>query len=223
MIRRVIRYFASLATAGVLAGLGAVLSPAIWPPDPDASLTPMNGQLVGETIGYVWAADPNTATIQISSSLVGLRAFPVRVTPDTRITDGDKEGAFGDLGKHMRVHVIYESGAHGRVASSIELLRSGAPATPAMVAHTGPAATETVPTAGYWVELGTFADAEAAGTLVTRLLEHNLTVSVESVTTRGGRHRVLRVQVGPFPDEAAATAAQQNLRAIGYQAHAISM
>ena len=59
---------------------------------------------------------------------------------------------------------------------------------------------------------------EAAGTLAARLLEHNLTVSLESVTLRGQEHPVVRVQVGPYPDEAAATAAQQNLRAIGYQA-----
>jgi hypothetical protein len=38
-----------------------------------------------------------------------------------------------------------------------------------------------------------------------------------TATSRDGQHRVLRVQVGPFADEASASAAHQNLRAIGYQ------
>ena len=55
--------------------------------------------------------------------------------------------------------------------------------------------------------------------LMTRLLEHNHATSMEGVAARDGRGRRLRVQIGPFPDEATAAAAQQNLRAIGYQAH----
>ncbi len=220
MIRRVFRYVATLGSAG-LVGMAALLSPLIWPADPDSSLVLRNGQLVGEVVGYVWQADPNTATIQVSSSLIGLRAFPVTVNVDTRITDGEKEGAFGDLSKHRRVRLIYEARAHGRLASSIELLRPGGPASPET---TTDVAIEPTPATGYWVEVGVFSDPEAAGVLATRLLEHNLAVSIESVSVRGSQQRVLRVlrvQVGPYAHESAARAAQQNLRAIGHQARAL--
>jgi hypothetical protein len=218
MIRRVLRYVAALASAGLLVGMGALLAPLFWPSDPDASLVVRNGQIVGEVVGYVWQADPNTATIHISSSLIGLRAFPVTVGAETRITDGDKEGAFGDLSKHARVRLIYEARDHGRLASSIELLRQGTSASPSATADEATASLP-APATGYWVEVGVFADAEAAGVLATRLLEYNLAVSIESVTVR--QHRVVRVQVGPFPNGSAARAAQQNLRAIGHQAHAL--
>jgi hypothetical protein len=217
MIRRVLRYVATLGGAGLLVVTGALLSPLVWPPDPDASLVIRDGRLVGEVVGYVWQADPGTATIHVSSSLVGLRAFPVTVNAGTRITDGDKEGAFGDLSKHSRVHLVYEAHADGRLASSIELLRQGA----ASATMPAVAASLPMPGTGYWVEVGVFTDAEAAGTLAMRLLEHNLAVSIDSLAVRGRRQRFLRVQVGPFPDESAARAVEQNLRAGGYQARAL--
>lgn len=222
MILQVFRYFAVVGSAGLLAGLSVLVSPLIWPADPDSSLVIRNGRLVGEVVGYVWRSDPSTATIHVSASLVGLRAFPVRINAETRITDGDKEGAIGDLTQHRRVRLVYEALPHGRLASSVELLRQGPPATPA---GTTDAAAGMLPTPapGYWVEVGVFADveADAAGALATRLLEHNLTVAIESLTVRDSPHRVMRVQVGPFPDESAALAAQQNLRAFGHQARAL--
>jgi SPOR domain len=214
MIRGVMRYLAAFGSAGVLAVLAAVFSPLVWPADPDASLVVRNGQLVGEVVGYVWQADANTATIHVSSSVVGLRTFPVTINADTRIIDGDKEGAFGDLDRHARVHLVYEARPGGRLASSIMLLRQSA--GPETVVDASP-----TPVAGYWVEVGTFVDPDAAGALAARLLEHNMMVSIESVPVGGGRQRMLRVQVGPFPDEAAGRAAEQNLRAIGHQAHAL--
>ena len=53
---------------------------------------------------------------------------------------------------------------------------------------------------------------------MTHLLEQNLTVSIEPATSPDGEHRVLRVQIGPYDDEASAVAVQQNLRSVGYQA-----
>ena len=215
MIRRVFRYVATLA--GLLLVTGTLLSPLVWPSDPDASLVIRDGRLVGEVVGYVWQVDPGTATIHVSSSLVGLRAVPVMVDAQTRITDGDKEGAFGDLSKHARVHLVYEADGDDRLASSITLLRQGAAsATAAAVVASLP-----MPATGYWVEVGVFTDAEAAGTLVMRLLEHNLAVSIDSLAVRGRRQPFLRVQVGPFPNEATARAAEHNLRAGGHQARAL--
>jgi hypothetical protein len=219
MVRPLLRYVVAVAALVLLVGAGFTLYPQIWPPDPDNSVTLKDGQFIGEAVGFVWATDPSTATIQVSASLVGFRAIPMTVSTQTRITDGAKEGAFGDLGKYTRVRVVYEAREDGRLAKSIELLRNGAPGGPAAAE----VAARRAPAPGYWVEVGVFTDPEAAGALVARLLEHNLTVSLESVTLRGQQRPVLRVQVGPFADEAAATAAQQNLRAIGYQAHAISM
>jgi len=217
MIRRVLRYIATLGSAGLLAGMGVLVSPLLWPADPDSSLVIRNGHLVGEVVGYVWQADPRTATIEVSASPIGLRALTVRVAPDTRITDGGKEGAFGDLARHTRVRLIYEPGPGGRVASSIELLRHGRTGVPALAGAGGPP--HRVP--GYWVEVAAFTDADAAAALATRLLEHNLTVSIESAAVHGRRRPVLRVRIGPFADEADARAAQQNLRTRGFQAHAV--
>ena len=213
MVRPAVRHVLAVGAIVLLIGSTFAIVPQIWPPDPDASLKVRNGQIVGETTGFVWATDPRTATIQVSASLVGLRTVPVTVNGDTRIIDGDKEGAFGDLGKYARVRIVYEARDHGRLASSIELLHAGrsGSASAADVADAPPAT-------GYWVEVGVFTDAEAASTLTERLLEHNLTVSMETVTLRGQEQPIVRVQVGPYGDEAAATAAQQNLRAIGYQA-----
>lgn len=106
--------------------MGALLSPLVWPTDPDASLAMRDGRLVGEVVGYVWHAGPNTTTIHVSSSLVGLRTFPVMVSAETRITDGDREGAFGDLRKHARVHLVYEAWPDGRLATSVTLLHGTA-------------------------------------------------------------------------------------------------
>jgi hypothetical protein len=216
MIRPIVRRLAALGGAGLLAATIARMSPLIWPPDPDASLELKNGQLVGETIGYVWQTDADTGTIYVTSSLVGLRRTPVTVTPGTQITVGDKYGAFADLVRNAHVRVLYESHERVRLASSIEVLGRGAVAS--ALTRNAPPVVEHTPAAGYWLEMGVFADAHTADGLVARLLEQDLAVSIEPATSRDGQHRVLRVQVGPFDDEASAIAAQQNLRAIGYQA-----
>jgi hypothetical protein len=219
MIRRVLRYFTILGSAGLLAAVSVMASPLIWPRDPDSSLVVRDGRFVGEVVGYIWGVDFDEATIQVSASVLGLYTFPVAVSSATRITEGEKEGAFADLGRLRRVRVVYEARDDGRVARSIELLRAGTPAGPPTAVADRPGV-EYAPSDGYWVEVGVFAEteAEAATALLTRLLEQNQAVSMETVTARDGHTRRLRVQVGPFPDGAAASAAQQNLRTIGYQA-----
>jgi hypothetical protein len=216
MIRRVVRGLGALGGTALLAATIVLMPPLIWPPDPDASLELKNGQLVGETIGYVWQTDADTGTIHVSASLVGLRRTPVTVTAGTQITVGDKYGAFADLVRNVHVRVLYESHEHVRLASSIEVLGQGAVAS--SVAKDAPPRVEHTPAVGYWVAVGVFADPDTADGLMARLLEQNLAVSIEPATSRDGQHRVLRVQVGPFADEATALAAQQNLRSIGYQA-----
>lgn len=136
--------------------------------------------------------------------MIGLRALAVKVGADTRITDGGKEEAFGDLTRHPRVRLIYEPRPYGRLASSIELLRLASPGSPALAGDKR--SPHRVP--GYWVEVATFTDPDGTAALATRLLEHNLTVSIESAGVRG-RQSVLRVRIGPFADEAAARAGQR--------------
>ena len=216
MLRPIVRCLAALGGAGLLAATIVVMSPLIWPPNPDGSLELRNGQLVGETIGYIWQTDADTGTIHVTSSLVGLRRTPVTVTAGTQIMVGDKYGAFADLVRNVHVRVLYESHDHVRLASSIEVLAQGAVAS--AVAKNALARVEHTPAVGYWVEVGVFADPDTANGLMARLLEQDLAVAIEPATSRDGQYRVLRVQVGPFDDEATAIAAQQNLRAIGYQA-----
>ena len=220
MIRRGLRDLTIYGSAGLLAIVSVIASPLIWPRDPDSSLVVRDGRFVGEVVGYVWGMDFDASTIQVSASLLGLHTFPVSVSAATRITDGEKEGAFADLGRPRRVRVVYEAREQGRVARSIELIRAGTPAGPPTAVADRPGVGY-APADGYWVEVGIFpeAEGEAATALMTRLLEHNHATSMEGVAARDGRGRRLRVQIGPFPDEATAAAAQQNLRAIGYQAH----
>lgn len=214
MLRRAVRYVATFGATGLVIVVAVVLAPLVWPPDPDASLVLRDGQLIGETVGYVWQTSADTGTVHVSASVLGLRTVPVTVTAGTRIVVGDKEGAFADLVRSTPVRVVYESCEHVRFARSIELLVQGADdagdVTPPRIERTS--------ATGFWVEMGTFADPAGADRLVTRLLEQNLMVSLEPATSPDGAHRVLRVQVGPYPDESSAVAAQQNLRAIGYQA-----
>jgi hypothetical protein len=217
MIGRVFRHLVILA-AGLVTGTGIMMFPLMWPPDPDASLTLTNGQLIGETVGYVWQTDAESGTIYVSASLLGLRRLPVTVTAGTKITVGDKYGAFADLVRNSPVRVVYESHDHVRLASAVEVLGPGALAAATEIKPVfDPPRVEHAPAVGYWLEVGVFADPNGADGLMARLLEQNLPVSIEPATSRDGRYSVLRVQVGPYAGETAAIVAQQNLRAIGYQ------
>jgi len=199
---------------GVLIAGAVIIAPLVWPPNPDASLVLRNGQLMGEAVGYVRQTSADSGTVYVSASVVGLRAVPVTVTAGTRIDVAGKEGAFADLVRNTPVRVVYESRDGVRLASSIELLVQGSGETFDLAQPRIEHATAT----GYWVEVGVFAEPEAADRLMTHLLEQNLTVSIEPATSPDGEHRVLRVQIGPYDDEASAVAVQQNLRSVGYQA-----
>jgi len=199
---------------GVLIAGAVIIAPLVWPPNPDASLVLRNGQLMGEAVGYVRQTSADSGTVYVSASVVGLRAVPVTVTAGTRIDVAGKEGAFADLVRNTPVRVVYESRDGVRLASSIELLVQGSGETFDLAQPRIEHATAT----GYWVEVGVFAEPEAADRLMTHLLEQNLTVAIEPATSPDGEHRVLRVQIGPYDDEASAVAVQQNLRSVGYQA-----
>jgi cell division septation protein DedD len=112
----------------------------------------------------------------------------------------------------MPVHVVYEIRDTMRLATSIELLEAAGTAH-ASTLDTAGRPSESATAYAYWVEAGIFSDSDAADALVARLLQQQESVSLDTVTAQPGRPRLLRVQVGPFPDEASATAAQHRLEA----------
>jgi hypothetical protein len=215
-VLRYLRYLTMFAGAVTTVGVGMMFSPLVRPVNPDASVTFENGRLVGHTTGYVRDVDPRTGTLSVSSSLLGFGAVPVTVSEDTLIQIREKRGAFENLNRYMPVHVVYEIRDTIRLATSIELLEA------AGTAHASTLDMAARPSAAYayWVEAGIFSEADAADALVARLLQQKYSVSLVTVAAQPGRPRLLRVQVGPFANEASATAAQHRLEAHSLQASA---
>ncbi len=205
------------ASAVMAVGVGAMFSPLVRPVDPDASVTFENGRLIGRTSGYVRDIDAKAGTIRVSSSLLGFGAVPVTVSEDTRIQSREKRGAFENLNRFMPVNVTYEIRDTMRLATSIELMEAAGTAhasTPDVAGRPS----ESAAAYSYWVDAGIFTDSDAADALVARLLDQKYSVSLDTVSVQPGRPRLLRVQVGPFADEASATVAQHRLEAHTRQA-----
>lgn len=218
-VLRCLRYLAMGAVGVTTVGVGMMLSPLVRPVNPDASVVFENGKLIGHTRGYVRDMDPRTNTIRVSSNLLGFGAVPVTVSEDTRIQIREKRGAFGSLNQYMPVHVVYEIRDTLRLATSIELLEASGTAHASTLDVAG-RPSESAAAYSYWVEAGIFTDSDAADALVARLLQQQYSVSLDTVTAEPGRPRLLRVQVGPFPNEASATVAQHRLEAHSRQASA---
>ena len=72
------------------------------------------------------------------------------------------------------------------------------------------------PTAAYWLQIGAFKNRDVAGGLAARLRARSLPVSVDSVTAPAGTP-LTRVRVGPFADQAEATAKLRELETSGYR------
>jgi hypothetical protein len=216
-VLRGLRYLAMVAGAVMAVGVGTMFSPLVRPVDPDASVTFENGRLIGHTSGYVRDIDAKTGTIRVTSSLLGFGAVPVTVSEDTRIQIREKRGAFENLNRFMPVHVIYEIRDTMRLATSIDLM-DGAGTAHASTLDLAGRPSESAAAYFYWVEAGIFTESDAADVLMARLLEQQYSVSLDTVSVQPGRPRMLRVQVGPFADEAAATVAQHRREAHRRQA-----
>ena len=117
----------------------------------------------------------------------------------------------------MPVHVTYEIRDTMRLATSIELMESAGTAHASTLDMAG-RPSESAAAYSYWVDAGIFTDSDAADALVARLLDQKYSVSLDTVSAQPGRPRLLRVQVGPFPNEAAAMVAQHRLEAHTRQA-----
>ena len=217
MVLRGLKYVAMVTAAVATVGVGMVFSPLVRPVNPDASVVFENGRLVGHTAGYVRDIDPKSTTISVSSNLLGFGAVAVTVSEDTRIQIHDKRGAFDNLNRYMPVHVTYEIRDTTRLATSIELMEAAGTAH-ASTLETAARPSESAAAYAYWVEAGIFAEPDAADALVARLLEQKYKVSLDTVAAQPGRPRLLRVQIGPYPDEASATVAQHGLEASSRQA-----
>ena len=58
--------------------------------------------------GWVKTIEADTAIMRISSGLFGLMSIALRVTPETLIVVGDKEGGFGDIRPGEQVVASYQ-------------------------------------------------------------------------------------------------------------------
>jgi hypothetical protein len=216
-VLRTLKYLTMFAGAVMAVGVGAMFSPLVRPVDPDASVVFENGRLVGHTSGYVRDIDAKAGTIRVSSSLLGFGAVPVTVSEDTRIQIREKRGAFENLNRYMPVNVTYEIRDTMRLATSIELMEAAGTAHASTLDLAG-RPSESAAAYSYWVEAGVFGESDAADALVARLLDQKYSVSLDTISAQPGRPRMLRVQVGPFSDEASATVAQHRLEAHSRQA-----
>jgi hypothetical protein len=216
-VLRTLKHLTMVAGAVMAVGVGTMFSPLVRPVDPDASVTFESGRLIGHTSGYVRDIDAKAGTIRVSSSLLGFGAVPVTVSEDTRIQIREKRGAFENLNRYMPVHVTYEIRDTMRLATSIELMEAAGTAHASTLDVAG-RPSESAAAYSYWVEAGVFPDSDAADALVARLLDQKYSVSLDTVSVQPGRPRMLRVQVGPFADEASATVAQHRLEAHSRQA-----
>jgi hypothetical protein len=126
---RVIELGVVAATAAILPGLVFALWLSGWYDNVPSSLAMHDP--AGEAQGRVWKVEPSTSTIYVSPRIFGVGAVPVRLSEDTRILVGDKEGGFGDLHEGVRVNIVYERRPASLVASCVELLGRQATASTA--------------------------------------------------------------------------------------------
>ncbi len=77
-----------------------------------------------EREGIVWRLDvgPAAETLHVSTSRSGFDALAVALTPHTLILVGDREGGVSDLGKGVRIRVVYQRREARLVALCVEFL-----------------------------------------------------------------------------------------------------
>lgn len=142
-----LKLWGAVTAVGLMAVGGLLLWPLVWPEDPDKAFKLVGGRLVGETEGYVWRVESDQQRIHVTSSLLGLRAVPITVTPDTKIVVNNKLGGLGDIWKGMDVRVSYEVRDSARIATAVELLTTKARrarTTPTEIVVPADAATESL-------------------------------------------------------------------------------
>jgi hypothetical protein len=83
------------------------------------------GTAHGEAQGWVQMVEPDTGIIRVSSGFLGLVSIVLRVTPDTLIVVGDKEGGFGDIRPGERVNADYDVRPDALHARRVEVFLPG--------------------------------------------------------------------------------------------------
>jgi hypothetical protein len=107
----------------------------LHPSDPDASLQHTGGAVLGDMTGYVGRVDQDTRSVDVSTSLLGVRPVMLLVTNDTAILVRGKQGGLGDLGRDTPVRVFYEVRNDIRYATSIQVItEDGQASTPPVTA-----------------------------------------------------------------------------------------
>lgn len=79
----------------------------------------------GEAQGWVQTVEPDTGIIRVSSGFLGLMSIALRVTPDTLIVVGNKEGGFGDIRLGERVVAAYDVQPGALQARRVEVFLPG--------------------------------------------------------------------------------------------------
>ena len=87
------------------------------------------GPALGDLTGYVGRVDRESRTIDVSTSLLGVRPVILNVTNDTSIMVRGKQGALGDLSKDMPVRVSYEVRDDVKYVTSIQVVTEEAQAS----------------------------------------------------------------------------------------------
>jgi len=85
------------------------------------------GPALGDLTGYVGRVDRESRTIDVSTSLLGVRPVILNVTNDTSIMVRGKQGGLGDLSKDMPVRVFYEVRDDVKYVTSIQVVTEEAP------------------------------------------------------------------------------------------------
>jgi hypothetical protein len=83
------------------------------------------GTAHGEARGWVETVEPDTGIVRVSSGFLGLMSVVLRVTPDTLIVVGNKEGGFGDIRLGERVSAAYEVHPGALQARRVEVFPPG--------------------------------------------------------------------------------------------------
>jgi hypothetical protein len=83
------------------------------------------GTAHGEARGWVQTVEPDTGIIRVSSGFLGLMSVVLRVTPDTLIVVGNKEGGFGDIRLGEHVSAAYDVRPGTLQARRVEVLLPG--------------------------------------------------------------------------------------------------
>jgi hypothetical protein len=121
------RIAGAVAIVAVLVVTAMVTWSVLRPSDHESTTQVAGGPALGDLTGYVGRVDRESRTIDVSTSLLGVRPVILNVTNDTSIMVRGKQGGLGDLSKDMPVRVFYEVRDDVKYVTSIQVVTEEAP------------------------------------------------------------------------------------------------